>query len=537
MDWNLLTEAELKDIYTQYYKDILEDDFWKIVKTDPTYNPQKEQKMGKYGKWLLNLYRQKKLKLEDLYKAADYLSYFNKYINKIEQKDINKYGDLPSLLNVIQPFKNAQENGNELATSKSDEIRKIKEDAEKFYEDDTWLVIIPHSQEAACYYGKNTEWCTAATTSYNMFNDYYSRGMLYININKRTNKKYQFHFEDLQFMDENDRPIPNPIVSNIPITEGLLTKYIQKYGGRATIALTKSLDQDLKAEEVIVGDEPYYSYIDYDGYCPIVKSEGLKLVDISPDELSVSNDVEYLGNGIFKYTISKDTDVYYEDEDEVYEEEEEIKVIFNAKTKQSMEGDFSGVFHINWDYMQLTDKSDNTKKLIDTNTFQIVGTVPYGAIIRAPQDFFRGGHHGPFAEYDSNIVVISRYLRTADEIEKEGFGRDTIYRVYDLRSKQYIIPHIFTHDPYGYRLNTLQLEDGKYYMIYQGYINNNRYDATRAYVIVNTDGSLSEVLTEGLNDNKLVENHKPLNKIKITEKKFFDMIYEAVIDYMGKIDF
>ena len=82
---SLLLEATLDDIYTKYYSNIPQDEFWQIIKADPTYNEQKSQKMGKYGKWLLNLYKQGKLKNEDLYKATDYLSYFVKYYNKIAE--------------------------------------------------------------------------------------------------------------------------------------------------------------------------------------------------------------------------------------------------------------------------------------------------------------------------------------------------------------------------------------------------------------------------------------------------------------------
>lgn len=53
-----LIEATLDDIYTKYYSNIPQDEFWQIIKADPTYNEQKSQKMGKYGKWLLNLYKQ-----------------------------------------------------------------------------------------------------------------------------------------------------------------------------------------------------------------------------------------------------------------------------------------------------------------------------------------------------------------------------------------------------------------------------------------------------------------------------------------------
>ncbi len=142
----ILEAATIQDIYQKYYSNIPQDIFQEIISADPTYNTEKPNKMGKYGKWLLGIYLKGNLKTEDLYKVTDYLSYFVKYYNRIENKDINKISDLPSLFNVIRPFKEAEDNGEEMATSKSDEIRKIKEDAE-FYKVDNrvrkvWEVTI-----------------------------------------------------------------------------------------------------------------------------------------------------------------------------------------------------------------------------------------------------------------------------------------------------------------------------------------------------------------------------------------------------------
>lgn len=207
--------ASIDDIYQKYYKDISPDVFEQIYKADPTYNPQKPNKFGKYAKWLLNIFRKGTLKTEDLYKANEYLKYFNKYINKIEQKDINKYNSLQNLYTVIEPFITAEQNKQPVATSKSDEVRLAKKDVRKIYEDSNWLVLSPLTREAAIYYGKNTQWCTAATSSSNMFDHYNSEGPLFINIDKRNNRKYQFHFETDQFMDERDNELDSPIAETI----------------------------------------------------------------------------------------------------------------------------------------------------------------------------------------------------------------------------------------------------------------------------------------------------------------------------------
>jgi hypothetical protein len=60
-----------------------------------------------------------------------------------------------------------------------------------------------------------------------MFDYYNEQGNLYININKKTNRKYQFHFNgsDSQFMDEKDKEITKPIPQKIGMSDGLLYFY------------------------------------------------------------------------------------------------------------------------------------------------------------------------------------------------------------------------------------------------------------------------------------------------------------------------
>lgn len=219
----LLEVMSVDDIYKKYYSDIPSNDFNKIVQADPTWNQDKPEKMGKYTKWLLKLYTLNKLKVEDLYKATEYLTYFSKYQRQIDVKDIGQYDSLPSLFLAVKPF---MENPDR-PTSHKDEIRRIKEGAEKVYEDDEWLIIIPHTKEASCYYGKGTQWCTAAEKSNNLFYEYNEEGPLYININKTNNTKYQFHFQSKSFMDESDDEINKPIVDAIGLSEGAQNWYIE----------------------------------------------------------------------------------------------------------------------------------------------------------------------------------------------------------------------------------------------------------------------------------------------------------------------
>lgn len=235
----LFEAATIQDIHEKYYSDIPEDIFKQIVSSDPTYNTNKPDKMGKFGKWLLSIYQKGNLKVEDLYKASEYLSIFVRFNSKIEAKDITKYKSLQELYGVIKPFIDNPEQ----SASKSEDIRKLKEGAEKVYEDEKWLVIVPHTEEAACYYGKGTQWCTAAEKSENMFGRYNEEGRLYINIVKGTDIKYQFHFETQQFMDATDTEIQPPVADSIGLTPRLVEFYESRYGVES-LALTNNFTME-----------------------------------------------------------------------------------------------------------------------------------------------------------------------------------------------------------------------------------------------------------------------------------------------------
>lgn len=86
---------------------------------------------------------------------------------------------------------------------------------EKIYEDDNWQVAAVHNKGAACELGKGTSWCTAAP-GLDYFEHYYSpESPLFVFIDKKENKKYQFWYgkPDVagrwqpQLMDKDDRPI------------------------------------------------------------------------------------------------------------------------------------------------------------------------------------------------------------------------------------------------------------------------------------------------------------------------------------------
>ncbi len=213
----VLLEATKEQLGIQF-KDVKEDTFNKIFEADP-YN-------GKYAQWLLKIYEMGNLPLEDLYKATEYLTIYHKIKNKLDPKyknihqTINKkieYIDtydnqkkyriektptiksLQELFQIIKPYKEQ-----DAGLSKKDKLKKDN----LVYEDEKWEVYIPKTYEASCQLGSDTEWCTATGKTREYYDDYSKKGQLYILINKNNRKKkYQFHFEEHQFMDKDDSQI------------------------------------------------------------------------------------------------------------------------------------------------------------------------------------------------------------------------------------------------------------------------------------------------------------------------------------------
>lgn len=453
-----LTEAVLDDIYTKYYSDVPQGIFWKIVNADPTYDQQRPTKMGKYTKWLLSLYNKGTLKTEDLYKATDYLRYFVKYFNKVGERDIHKYGSLQQLYGAIRQFKDAEEKGNYVATSKSDEIRKIKEGAEKFYEDDKWLVIIPKTREASCYYGKGTQWCTAADKSENMFDYYNNNGTLYINIDKEYNEKYQFYFRSLQFMDETDSPIDATIQKAIGLTDELVRAYGEREGKTAILLLTQPVDIEAY-DSYADNNDPYYFYIDYDEMLHLVKIDDN--FDVEDIELPELDDYDMRVN--MDDTQWKTNDVLCVTADDYGKQ---MVYCYNVKTqRERMFGESAQyIFYINDDYLGFY-SNDGNYYVVDSSFNDIAMFEDYPCSLSDAYSRYGGRHE---VDYASNVILI----------KPNDYNKSDM--LYDLNARRMILPEFD-----DYELGLVELNDEKEYLAYTN-------KDTGQYQVVNPDGSLSE---------------------------------------------
>ena len=140
--------------------------------------------------WVVHQYINGAFHYGDIDKVKADLAKFEKYKNKksliadgtLKSSDINSYNynDLKQDLDKIDD-NNIQNLG---SSARKNAIEQGKDEVDKVYEDEDWIVVIPKTQAAAMYWGKDTKWCTAADSKNNMFNTYNKKGPLFIAINK-----------------------------------------------------------------------------------------------------------------------------------------------------------------------------------------------------------------------------------------------------------------------------------------------------------------------------------------------------------------
>jgi hypothetical protein len=196
-------------------ENISKDELWKkMEEADPTKNKQ-------YVNWLVKAF-QFGSKIEDLLsRGKDSLERFEqlklKKKLKPEHSDIGRFQKLTDLESILRT--DYPEGPSSVPTNKGEYIELVN--------DSNMRVIEILDKDSACYYGRGTQWCTAAKNN-NMY-DYYSseEGRLFVFIPKKPKypgEKYQLYFshwyEDIQFNNEKDEKATNA---------ELARKYIERY--------------------------------------------------------------------------------------------------------------------------------------------------------------------------------------------------------------------------------------------------------------------------------------------------------------------
>ena len=183
-----------------------------LLRIDPTVvQNSRGLFVGRYGVWIANMYANGGIKLGDIPELRAALTTYNK--NKSQLPQIK---DCKSLSELIEWVKDLSDDFKPVRKQSN-----AKENLEKAYEDDEWIVYVPHSHAAARRGGEGTHWCTASENDY-YYNYYSKQGPLYINIRKSDGAKFQFHFESNQFMNADDEPVR---LNKIGLSEGVVSFY------------------------------------------------------------------------------------------------------------------------------------------------------------------------------------------------------------------------------------------------------------------------------------------------------------------------
>ena len=183
-----------------------------LFMADPTFKQTRRGSfVGRYGVWIGNMYANGGIKPGDAPELKSALFTYDKNKTQLPQiKDCKSLSELIGWVkNLSDDFKPVRKQSN------------AKENLEKVYEDDEWIVYVPHNHAAARRGGAGTRWCTASENEY-YYNCYSNQGPLYINIRKSDGARFQFHFESSQFMNADDEPVR---LNKIGLSEGVISFY------------------------------------------------------------------------------------------------------------------------------------------------------------------------------------------------------------------------------------------------------------------------------------------------------------------------
>jgi len=202
----IITEVSIDQLKTQFVDagKISSEDFKEII--DATGNK------SAYATWLTKKVADETIKSEDISKYKKYFSIFDRNKKSYPYSDINQY---KTTNDISQFIKTSVEIANKETKDPSQQKGVARSDKYKeFYMgsvDGFDVYELPKGRKdlygVSCELGSGTEWCTATGKTQSFFNKYISSGPLFIFIKPGSEEKYQFSYENDQFMDKDDTPI------------------------------------------------------------------------------------------------------------------------------------------------------------------------------------------------------------------------------------------------------------------------------------------------------------------------------------------
>ena len=203
-----LTEA-IEDV-KKYYPNIPDKMFMRLIALDPDYRDGSE-KLGKAGKWILNLYNKGNLSEDEFQAVTDALTLLKTYRNRLANKDLGHYKSLEELEAAIAAVVD-----DDSMLSKSQKVRFLKDvkaGRKKVSKEDDYVVVldtpnyvvyVPNTHEASMKLGKGTAWCTAHENPMHFEKYTVNGGKLYIVASKSSDERWQYSDKTGDFLDMHD---------------------------------------------------------------------------------------------------------------------------------------------------------------------------------------------------------------------------------------------------------------------------------------------------------------------------------------------
>ena len=176
----LIQEGRVEDVYKKYLEGNTSTHITDMYMDDIVPGSAGINSNHKYLDWIVDRWVKAQLDhpeshisekeaVEEIIKAV---SDFDRVQNRLEQKDLYQYATIDELFKALTAVDSKQR-------------RQVsdREDAKKIYETNRYVVVVPETQEASCYYGSGTKWCTAQSDR-DYFKNYKENGELYYIIDK-----------------------------------------------------------------------------------------------------------------------------------------------------------------------------------------------------------------------------------------------------------------------------------------------------------------------------------------------------------------
>ena len=199
--------------------------------------------------WLLRTYTFGGYRLEDLTEVCNVLKTFMRLRGRLpdtasidgETRNPRKLGShmtLESLWLAVAPLVEQERLAKQTSPNEQDDVEKKCALAESrvLLRSERMIIVVPMTKEASCWWGRGTQWCTAAGSN-NFFNEYHRIAPLIIiclrkngDLPARKMQMYIHHY-GIQFTDENDISIlPDIILERWQDLAGLFHWAVTQYG-------------------------------------------------------------------------------------------------------------------------------------------------------------------------------------------------------------------------------------------------------------------------------------------------------------------